>query len=340
MAPRFAGLSSGPGYFAALVVAAALIAALVGTASTAEPAVVGIVGPNVFVRYGTPILRTMLDLGAVSTAGLALLPRMVGFDRPERAEPVLAPTRRLAGWTSLLWGSSALGTIVLLTIEIEGTADPAALGRYIAAVAAGKGLLLSAGCAALSWWLARVSVRHGENVPAELRAGVALFGLLPLPLTGHASNWTYHDLSMISMELHVVAASAWAGGLGAVVVFLARRPLLLADALPRFSRLATWCVLIVGVTGILNGLLELALSPITTLPGSLFSTRYGVLVLAKAACLAAVALVAIPVRFRLLPLVAARKSTAIAVWCGIELLILAAAFGIAVVLTRTAVTQF
>ena len=55
-------------------------------------------------------------------------------------------------------------------------------------------------------------------MPAELRAGIALFGLLPLPLTGHASNWAYHDLSMVLMELHVVTASAWAGALGAVLV--------------------------------------------------------------------------------------------------------------------------
>ena len=337
---KFAGLLRDSAAFAGLLLAAGLVATIVGTAATAQPVALGIPEPGALVRFGIPVLRFVLDLGAVSTTGLSLLPRLIGFDRPERSESILRVARRAAVWTSVAWGLSALLTIVLLTVELGGRPTPAGIWQYIVAIAAGKGLLMSAGCALLSLWLAKVAVKHGEQVPAELRAGVALFGLLPLPLTGHAANWSYHDLSMISMELHVVAATAWAGGLGAVVIFLARKPGLLAEALPRFSKLATWCVLLVGVTGIFNGLLELALSPITTLPGSLFTTRYGVLVLAKAACMVLVALVAVRVRRRILPMVTERKNTAIAVWCGLELIVLAVAFGVAVVLTRTSVTTF
>lgn len=318
--------------------AAALVAGVVGTAVTETSGVVGITEPGLLVRLGIPVVRILLDLGAVATAGLALLAKLIGFDDPDRSEPVIAPARRVAVWAAVVWGLSALGAIVLLTAELGITPTPAGTWSYIVNIAAGKGLLLSAGCALLSFWLARLAVRHGEKVPAELRVGVALFGLLPLPLTGHATNWTYHDLSMVSMELHVVAATAWAGGLAAVVVFLARRPGLLADALPRFSKLATWCVFIVGLTGICNGLLELALSPISQLPGSLFSTRYGVLVLVKALCMAAVAVTAIVVRTRVLPLIARRQTTALVVWCGWELIVLAVAFGVAVVLTRTSIT--
>ena len=336
---RFAGLVRDPARFAALLVAAALVAAIVGTMTTAEAAAEGIAAPNWFVRLGIPVARTLLDLGAVATAGLALLPKMIGFDDPSASEPALLAPRRAASWAAALWGISALAAIVLLTAELERP-TPAAIWRYIGAVAAGKGLLLSAGCALLSFWLAGLAIRHGEQVPAELRVAVAVFGLLPLPLTGHASAWAYHDLSMVSMELHVAAASAWAGGLGAIVIFLARRPALLATALPRYSKLATWCVLVVGVSGIFNGLLELALSPVTALPASLFTTRYGVLVLAKAVCFGLVGLVALHVRIRLLPAIAAGRRTTLTFWCGLELLTLAAAFGIAVVLTRTAVTPW
>jgi putative copper resistance protein D len=161
-----------------------------------------------------------------------------------------------------------------------------------------------------------------------------------LPLTGHASNWYYHDLSMVSMELHVVGAAAWAGGLAAVTVLLARHRDLLALALPRFSRLATWCEDVDGVSGLANGLQELALSPISTLPGSLLTTRYGVLVLAKIACLAVVAVIAVQVRGRILPAVAAGRRSTFTVWCGWEVAVLAVAYGVAVVLTRAAVTPF
>jgi putative copper resistance protein D len=336
-----------------------VVVAVVGTAATRDPTVAGIGSAPWIVGFGIPVLRTLLDLGAVAVAGLSLLSMMIGFDtddrpaagraaaaeRPvaaHRTEAILGRARRLSVWASALWGSCALLSIVLLSIELEPeqALSPASIWRYVTDIASGKGLLISAGSALLSMWLCRLSVKHGENVPAELRIGVALFGLLPLPLTGHAADWDYHDLSMLSMELHVVAATAWAGGLAAVVVFLARQPALLAVALPRFSKLATWCVFVVGVTGIFNGVLELALSPITSLPGSLFTTRYGVLLIAKAACMTIVAGLAIHVRRRILPRVAGGRSTTIAVWCGVEILVLAAAFGVAVVLTRSSVTPF
>jgi putative copper resistance protein D len=339
-AVRFAAGIRSVGVFGGLLVAAAVVAAVVGESITATPPVPGLPQPSTAVAFGIPAVRTLLDVAAVATAGLALLARFVGFDQPEAAEPVLARARRLAAWTAGTWAAAALVAVVLLTAELEPGRwpTPASVWDYVGHVPAGKGLLLSAGCGLLSLWLARLSLRHGERVPAELRAGVALFGLLPLPLTGHATNWTYHDLSMVSMELHVVGASAWAGGLFAVVVFLAGRPGLLAAALPRFSRLATWCVVVVGLTGVFNGLLELAVSPVTQLPGSLLTTGYGVLVTVKAVLLVGVAAIAIVVRTRFLPHIANRQRTAIALWCGFELLLLAVAFGVAVVLTRASIT--
>jgi putative copper resistance protein D len=340
--PRFAGVASGAGAFALLLTGAAVVAVIVGTAVTSPAPVPGLIEPSPVVVWGIPVARLLLDVGAVTAAGLALLPKLVGFDQPRRTEPVLASSRRAAVVASGVWAFGALASIVLLTAELNPGAavTPAAVWSYIGAVAAGKGLLVSAICALVSLWLARLAMRHGENVPAELRVGVALFGLLPLPLTGHASNWYYHDLSMISMELHVVAASAWAGGLAAVIVFLSRHRDLLVVALPKFSRLATWCVFVVGISGLFNGLLELYLSPITTMPSSLVTTPYGVMLLVKMACLAGVAVIALVVRTRLLPKVVAGRRTALAVWCGWELTILAVAFGAAVVLTRATVTPF
>lgn len=338
---RFAGVFRGAASLVGLFLAAGVVAVVLGSAVTEPPAIAGLV-PGPLVRYGIPMVRLLLDFGAAAAVGLGLLPKLLGFDQPERTEPVLAPARRYAAAAAALWTFAALASIVLLTIELSPgeIVTPSAVWRYVSSIAAGKGLVVSAACGALSWWLARLSVRFGEKVPAELRAGVALFGLLPLPLTGHASNWYYHDLSMVSMELHVTGSAAWAGGLAAVVLVLARRRALLAIALPRFSRLATWCVFVVGLSGAANGLLELYLSPITTLPSSLWETRYGVLLLAKATCLAAVAVVAIHVRRRIIPALAAGRRTAFAAWCGWEVTVLAVAFAVAVVLTRAEVTPF
>ncbi len=325
-----------------LLAAAAVVAAVVGTGVTELPPIAGLDDPGPVVLFGIPISRTLLDICAVAAAGVAILARLLGFDRPAKTESVMGVARRAGLWASVGWTVAALLSIVFLTAELNPGAfpTPSLIWLYVSNIAAGKGLLLSAGCGLASVLLCRLSLRQGESVPAELRAGIALFGLLPLPLTGHASNWAYHDLSMVVMELHVVAASAWAGALGAVIILLSRRPELLAMAMPRYSRLATWCVLIVGVTGIFTGLLELALSPVTTLPQSLWTTRFGVLVLAKAAFIVVIAGIAIVVRTRMLPKIAAGQRTAIAVWCGWELIVLALAFGVAVVLTRASVTPF
>ncbi len=339
---RFAGLLTSSGAFALLVVAAALVATIVGTGVTEAGPVVGIESPSWIVTFGIPVFRTLVDLGAVSVAGLALLPKMVECGRPERTEAVVGRASRMAVWASAVWGVSALVSIVLLSVELNPghPPTPARVWSYIANIAAGKGLLMSAGCAMLSFWLARLAVAHGEAVPAELRIGVALFGLLPLALTGHAADWHNHDLSVVSIELHVVAAAAWAGGLAAIVVYLSRQPALLTVALPRFSKLATWCVFVVGVTGVLNGLLELASSPVSHLPGSIVTTRYGVLLLAKAGCMVVVAVTAVHVRWKILPRVAEGRRTSVALWCGWEVITLGVAFGIAVVLSRSSVTPF
>ncbi|RIJ69873.1 copper resistance protein CopD [Nakamurella silvestris] len=327
--------------FAALLAAAALVATLVGSAVTMQPPSIGVDEPSFVIRYGIPVVRTLLDISVVATVGFALLAKFLGFDRPDRTEPVMVPVRRWAVWTSWVWTVSALLAIVLLAAEIEsGVPSPAQVWSFIGNIPAGKGLLISAGAGLLSVWICRVSLRQGERVPAELRAGIALLGLLPLPLTGHASNWYWHDFTMMSMELHVVGSSAWAGGLGAVILLLWRRPALLAVALPRFSKLATICVILVGVTGVFNGLVELALSPVADLPESLWQTRYGVLVLAKAVLMVVVAALAAHVRFKLLPKIKAGRKAAVALWCGWELIVLSLAFGVAVVLTRTSVVPF
>ena len=64
-----------------------------------------------------------------------------------------------------------------------------------------------------------------------------------------------------------MGAAAWAGGLVATVVFVARDRELLAVVLPRFSRMATVCLLLVGLSGLMTGLGTMALTPGVELPG-------------------------------------------------------------------------
>ncbi|MFF5989690.1 copper resistance D family protein [Prauserella flavalba] len=322
------------------VLASALAGVLIGIALTATSPVSGIAEVSGVVSVGIPVVRVLLDLSAVAAIGLALLSVLVGYDRPKLTEPVLRRARPAAVAASLVWAVTALVTLVLQTAEYRpgaGTVGFGDLADYVVAVGAGKALLIVAVLALGLMALNVLAVRHGEKVPAEVRVGLGLFALLPLPVTGHASNWSFHDYTMISMELHVMSAVAWTGGLGAIAALLVGNRTLLAYALPRFSKLATICLAISAGTGLFNGLVELNLNPTMDLWTALFTTPYGGLVLLKLACTAAIACFGAYLRFRLLPRIMRHQHTALAMWATLELTVMGLAFGFAVVLTRAPV---
>jgi len=318
-------------------VTAALAGVLIGVALTATAPVPGVAQTSEVVSVAIPVVRVVLDLAAVTTVGLALLSVLVGYDRPKLTEPVLAIARPAAVGSALLWAVAALVTLVLQTAEFRPGRSTIGFGDiwdYVVQIGAGKALLAVAGLALAHAVLGVLALRHGEKVPAEVRVGVGLFALLPLPVTGHASNWNFHDYTMISMELHVMGAVAWTGGLGAMGVLLARNRTLLAYALPRFSKLATLCLVLTVLTGLFNAGVEILVNPTIGFWQGLFGTPYGRLVLLKMLCAAAIGVLGAYLRWRLMPRIMRHEPTALAMWASLELTVMGLAFGFAVVLTR------
>ncbi|WP_190818903.1 copper resistance D family protein [Saccharopolyspora pogona] len=322
----------------AALLGGALLTALAATAYTAVGTIPGLPDLPPLVHFGLPAVRALLDVAALATVGLSLLPKLLGFDRPKHTEPVMALARQFTVVTALVWMLSALLSLVLQTAELspDRSLTTRLLIDYVANVPAGPGLLASAGAGLLCAALGLVAVRVGEKVPAELRTIIALLGLLPMPLTGHATDWQYHDFSMISMELHVIGAAMWTGGLASVALFVAPRRGLLAEALPRFSKLATIAIFVVGISGLFNGLMELIITPAVGLPG-LINTGYGQIILAKAGCLVVLGAVASQMRFRLLPRIARHQRTALIGWAAAEVGVMGIAYGLGVVLSRAPV---
>jgi putative copper resistance protein D len=320
-----------------VLLAAAIAGVLIGLLITATAALPGLAEPGVVVRYGLPIVRVLLDLAAVVTVGLAILPLLIGTARPKLAENVVRGARRITIASALAWATTALVALVLQTAELRlsETVTVAAIWDYVRTIGSGKALVavsvLATLCAGLAVW----SVRVGRSVPAELPAAAALFALLPLPVTGHAADWNWAQATMVSMELHVMAAVAWTGGLGAVVVLLATNRTLLAHALPRFSRLAAVCLAVSVVSGLFNAGAELLQRPGADLWRDLFATDYGILVVLKLGCVALLGVLGANIRWRLLPGVLRHQRTALGSWAALELAIMGLAFGFAVVLART-----
>ena len=368
--------------------ASVLLGSWVGATGEPGPAAAAARTP---VALAVAVARLATDgLGAIGI-GLALLPLLAGGSvlggsgaggsvrrcRSGGADPVsrawrgaLRRAARLGVLVAAGWAIVALLALWLQAADAAGggpfALSPTLLGAYAAAVAAGRGLLLTLACAvlvmalqlaALVRWTRMESARAGSAGGAgaggrgpsgprypeparprypELVLGAGLLGVLPGPVTGHVAGHAGHDPAVLTIALHVVAASVWVGGLLAVVVVLAGNRRLVADALPRFSTVAGYCAGVVAVTGVLSAVLRLPT------PGALVSTGYGVLLLAKAACLAGLVGLGWRARRRLLTRVAGsagRRSDApvpLARWLALELVVMAVVFGLAAALAGAA----
>ena len=104
--------------------------------------------------------------------------------------------------------------------------------------------------------------------------GLALAIALTTTLTGHAADWGDLTLSAGIDWVHVVATTAWTGGLIALALAVLREarqwPLgVLGGCMRRFSRLAGFCVAAVLATGLYNAWVQLPG------PSALVTTIYG-----------------------------------------------------------------
>lgn len=319
----------------------AVLGVTVGLAFTVTAAVPGIIPPGTAVMVGLPASRALIDLAALTTVGLSFLPRLLGGTRDRRSAASLDLARRIAAASSAVWLLATLASLVLETADYTPgqPVTTAAILRYVHLIPSGQAHVVVACCALLYLVIAVLAVRRGEAIPVELRITVAMFALLPLPVTGHAGTDTgaWRDATLLSMELHVLSAVCWTGGLLAVMTLLVTRRDLLADALPRFSRLATICVFTVGATGAFNGWFELYNTPGIHWYVALFTTGYGWILIGKLVCVGGAAALGGYTRFKLLPGIAARRRTAVLTWATLEIAILGIAFGLAAVLIRAPV---
>lgn len=310
------------------------------TASVANVTVPGIRTPGTAVEVGLPLTRMVLDLAAVVTVGMSFLPKLLG-EQTRRKLPVLAHARLIAVVSSAVWLVAALAELALEEADTNPI-EPVTfgtIGDYIRTIGSGQALVVVACCALLYLVIGVLAVRRGEDVPVELRITLAVFGLLPLSVTGHVSAATQNlrDVGLIAIELHVVAAVCWLAGLLAVMMLVAADRTLLAEGLPRFSRLATFCVFVTAATGLFNGWYELASTPGVAWYTALFTTGYGWILIGKLICAGGAGLLGAYTRFRLLPLIVERRTTPVLLWATAEIGVLGLAFGLAAVLVRSPV---
>ena len=304
----------------------------IGTASAAAVITGGLAATTLPVLLGATVTRAGGDFTAVACVGLALVATLLplGHARKPRELPdVLRGVDRATVATAGLWLVLVLLGVGFRAAEAYGR-PMSALGAtelrtFALTLPAGRGLLLSAGCAIAVLVCAALRTRDPERVPQRVVLVAALLGALTPAVTGHAGTAADHQLAVVTVALHVAAAALWVGGLGALLVVAAPRPRLLDAVLPRFSTLAGGCLACVVVSGVLNAVLRV---PSLT---ALVTTGYGGLVLAKSVCVVALGGLGWLARRRR----AARRLPVLR-WAGVEVALMAVTIGLAAALTQSA----
>ncbi|WP_414635552.1 cytochrome c oxidase assembly protein [Actinophytocola sp.] len=261
-----------------LLVVGGLFAALFAAALLTLTA--GPLDPNLVNAYGPIVVRVAGEIGCVLTVGSLLF---AGFLVPPQRSGVLSAAGyaalRMASWSAALWFGAALLSVPFAVATAVGkpvsvVLDGRTLIDLVSVLPEAKAWLVTAAVAALIAVAARLVLSWGWTAALF---PLAILGIVPVAVTGHSSS-RQHDLASNSLLLHLVAVSLWVGGLVALLVHARRDREHLGLAASRFSKVALVCWVVMAFSGTINALIRVPLP-------DLFTTNYGVLVLAKTGAL-------------------------------------------------------
>jgi putative copper resistance protein D len=316
--------------------AAVLIAVGLTAMSGARPLEnLGLPDPGGLTTYGLPAVRTLAEIFAVLTVGALLTAALLTF--PEADGFLGLPgyrSLRVASYTAGAWMVSALLMIPLTIADALGRPLASVLGfeplvAVVPRLEVATAWLLTAVFAVVVFAGCRIALSWGTSAVLLV---IAVLGLLPVASTGHSAAGGSHDMATDSLMLHVVAAALWIGGLVGLLGLAGARDIdrgHLAVAVPRFSRLAMVCWVVMAASGTLNALVRIPLTQV-------FGTGYGGLLLAKTGALFALGTLGYLQRRRAVPAAVEGRPGALLRLGTVETLIMLGTVGLAVALGRSA----
>ncbi|WUH96577.1 bifunctional copper resistance protein CopD/cytochrome c oxidase assembly protein [Spirillospora sp. NBC_00431] len=322
---------------------AVLVGGLILGGSVTEKVIPGLGDAGALTRWGLPASRAAMDLLSALTVGAliaaaALLPIEAGRPAagsgrgPGKLSKDAIGYLHAASWLAAGWATAAAATLVFTVADVLGQPveqiiTGSELSSYVGSLPQGTALMIVVLLAVVVALLARTTTTPAAAFGLLALAGI---GLLPAPLTGHSASAANHTVATTGVALHVAAVAPWVGGLAVVGV----HALLRRDRLPvmadRFSRMALWCYVVVGASGLVNVISRLPD------PAELVETDYGRLALGKIALFCALGWFGWWHRNRTLPAVAEGRPWSFARLASVEAAVMAATMGLAVALARTA----
>lgn len=263
------------------LLAAVVAVGLVALTGGAGYVIAGLPDPGLVTRYGITVVRVLAEAASILCVGSLLL---AAFLVPPQKSGTLAADGyaaiRVAGVAAWVWFAAAAASILFAAADGAGrpfteVLSPQVLLDLVDAIEQPKAWLFTALIALLVALGCRLALTWGwTTVVFFLSVG----GLIPVAVTGHSASGGSHDLATNSLLYHLVAAALWVGGLVALLALGWRRGENLTLAATRFSKLALVCWIVMALSGVINVWVRIK-------PADLFTTDYGLLVIAKVVAL-------------------------------------------------------
>jgi cytochrome c oxidase assembly factor CtaG/putative copper export protein len=316
----------GPALLLFVALASAVVALQVGGGATAEP----IADPGPIVRYGLPLGKLLVNIGAAGTIGalvlaaFALAPKKPEFDL---ALDIAAASAGVWAVASAATAFFSFMTLYLQPISLDDRFGEL-LAQFLTDNELGQSWLITALVAAALTVLC-FAVRNHTLV--LVMAVGSIMGLIPMALQGHAGGTASHDAATSAIWLHIVFAAIWLGGL--LVLVMSARTLDSGRIVPliaRYSTLAIVSFVVVAASGYVSA--EIRVGTLDNL-----FTPYGILVLVKVTALVALGAFGAVQRRYLVGRIATTGARRYFWWLvTTELAFMGIASGVAAALARTA----
>ncbi|TDP96423.1 cytochrome c oxidase assembly protein [Labedaea rhizosphaerae] len=312
------------------LLAAVLAAGLLALTGGNRYVLQGLSDPGLLTEHGLIVVRVLTEVACVLCVGSLLF---AAFLVPPQRSGTLDvdgyAAMRTAGISAVVWfvGSllmvpftiaDSIGEPVTSVFHLSELSDlmdalPLAKAWFITAIVV---LIVLVGTRfALSWgWTATLFF-------------VAVFGVVPIAVTGHSSAGGAHDLATDSLLLHLVGAALWVGGLVALLAHGRRRGAHLGLAARRFSKVALVCWIVMAVSGVVNAAVRVPAA-------ALFTTSYGLLIVAKVVALVVLGAIGYLHRERTIPKLGTGSGPLVRL-AAVEMLLMFVTLAIASALART-----
>jgi len=292
-----------------------------------------IADPGPVVRFGLPLGKLIVNLGAAGTIG-ALVLASFGMTRDK---PEFSLALDIAAASAAVWAvaSAATAFFSFMTIYLQPLSIDDRFGELLAQFLTQNELgqswlytmLIAAALTVLCF-----AVRN-QTVVLFMAVG-SVMGLIPMALQGHAGGTASHDAATSAIWLHIVFAAIWLGGLLTLIV--SSRTLdtgRIVPLLARYSTLAIVSFVVVAASGYVSAEIRVG-----TLDNLL--TPYGILVLVKVGALGALGLFGLVQRRYLIGRMTTTGSRKYFWWLvTAEIAFMGLASGVAAALARTATPQ-